>query len=171
MHTGEAGLVVRGVLHTHLLQRIHRLRAHFALLLSATKPRSQGVGHLRLILLQRPGNDTSCDTLHWRRLLLLRLDGIIEASLIASCLREQLLKVRLAVEDSFQGRKAVELQRSLAVRAPEAGFVVNDAIGRQLLHDIHRLPANLAFRLRPGEGRHREKRCQAADSRPTFNTR
>jgi hypothetical protein len=96
----------------------------------------------------------------------------------APCLLEELLEVRLAVEDAVHGRIAAHLQATtmhtvlqcislkfvhgrsnartyredpLAVAAFEAGLVVDDAVSREEVDEVDRLVARRALVLRAGE--------------------
>lgn len=150
VHAAEALFVVSHVLNARLLQWVHRLGADLALVLRAAKLESQGTGS-RPLLLSRFGNRRGSDTLRWRRVLLLRLDGALEASRVASRLLEQLLVVGLAVGHTLDGGVALQVNGRLAVRASEARLVVDAPFHAELFHGVHRLRADLALALRADE--------------------
>lgn len=69
---------------------------------------------------------------------------------------EELVKVRPAVEHSFERVVIRELEGALAVVAPEAGLVVDPVVGGELVDEVHRLVAGVALGGRPLE---RSRHC------------
>lgn len=53
--------------------------------------------------------------------------------------------MRLAVQDTFNRRIITELERALAVVAPEAGAMVDAPVGGELLDGVHRPAARRAL--------------------------
>lgn len=65
---------------------------------------------------------------------------------------EELIKVRPAIQDPLKGIEVAELEGSFAMVAPEASFVIDPIIGRQLVNKVHSFVTGHAFLLGSSKG-------------------